>query len=139
MNTGIFPIAGEFGEREPELLARWFADDSSHPLVILKNDRRVGFALVSRPPRNQRESIDYRMAEFYISADQRRLGVGKDAAMLIFKRFGGVWEINEFQYNKPAVTFWRRVVSEYTNGRYRESLTHGELRQVFVAGARGSR
>jgi hypothetical protein len=40
-NTGIFPIAGEFGEREPELLARWFADDSSHPLIILKNDQRV--------------------------------------------------------------------------------------------------
>jgi predicted acetyltransferase len=136
-NTGIFPIAGEFGEREPELLARWFADDSSHPLIILKNDQRVGFALVSRPPRNQRESIDFRMAEFFVAADQRRLGVGRDAAVLIFDRFGGVWEINEFQYNKPAVSFWRRVVSEYTNGRYRESLAHGELRQVFQAGRRG--
>jgi predicted acetyltransferase len=57
--------------------------------------------------------------------------------VLIFDRFGGVWEINEFQYNKPAVSFWRRVVSEYTNGRYRESLAHGELRQVFQAGRRG--
>jgi len=32
MNTGMFPAAGEFGERQAEHMARWFADDSSHPL-----------------------------------------------------------------------------------------------------------
>ena len=131
MNTGIFPVAGEFGEREPELMARWFADDSSHPLVIQKNDRPVGFALVSRPPRHQRDAVDYRMAEFFISSKERRLGVGKDAATLIFNRFAGSWEITEFQYNRPAITFWRSVVSEYTSGRFRESQLHGEVRQVF--------
>ena len=133
MNTGIFPVAGEFGEREPELLARWFADDSSHPLIILKNDKPVGFALVSRPPRHQRDSIDFRLAEFFVVADQRRLGIGKEAAALIFNRFGGTWEVNEFQYNKPAIRFWRSVVSDYTNGRFREARTHGEIRQVFAS------
>lgn len=133
MNTGIFPVAGEFGEREPELLARWFADDSSHPLIILKNDKPAGFALVSRPPRHRRESIDFRMAEFFVTRAQRRLGVGRDAAMLIFNRFGGTCEIDEFQYNKPAITFWRSVVSEYTRGRFQESVLHGEVRQVFAS------
>jgi predicted acetyltransferase len=133
MNTGIFPVAGEFGEREPELLARWFADDSSHPLIILKNDKPVGFALVSRPPRHQRDSVDFRLAEFYVVASQRRLGIGKEAAELIFNRFSGTWEVNEFQYNKPAVQFWRSVVSAYTHGRFRESRTHGEVRQVFAS------
>lgn len=131
MNTGIFPVAGEFGEREPELLARWFADDLSHPLIILKNDRPVGFALVSRPLRNQRDAADFRMAEFFVTAGQRRLGVGRDAAVLIFNRFGGTWEVGEFQYNKPAVMFWRSVVAEYTGGRFRESRSQGEVRQVF--------
>jgi predicted acetyltransferase len=133
MNTGIFPVAGEFGEREPELLARWFADDSSHPLLILKNERPVGFALVSRPPRHERGAVDYRMAEFFVIAKERRLGVGKDAAVLIFNRFGGSWEISEFQYNKAAIMFWRSVVSDYTNGRFRESQLHGEVRQVFAS------
>lgn len=133
MNTGIFPVAGEFGEREPELMARWFADDSAHPLIILKNDRPVGFALVGRPLRNQRNAVDFRMAEFFITEKERRLGVGKDAAVLIFNRFAGSWEISEFQYNKPAIAFWRSVVSDYTNGRYRESHVHGEVRQVFVS------
>lgn len=133
MNTGIFPVAGEFGEREPELMARWFADDSSHPLLILKDDKPIGFALVSRPPRNQREHVDFRMAEFFITAKARRLGAGRDAARLIFNRFSGAWEVMEFLYNKPAVTFWRTVVAQYTGGKFRESVAHGEVKQAFAS------
>ncbi|MGH8187431.1 MAG: hypothetical protein ACREUC_12795, partial [Steroidobacteraceae bacterium] len=66
MNTGMFPASGEYGERQAELMARWFADDSSHPLIIMKNDKPAGFALVARPPRNKREQVDFRMADFFI-------------------------------------------------------------------------
>jgi predicted acetyltransferase len=131
MNTGLFPAVGEYGEREQELMARWFADDSSHPLILLKNERPIGFALVSRPPRNQRDTVDFRMAEFFVTSKQRRLGIGRDAALLIFRRFAGAWEISEFLYNKPAVAFWRSVVNEFTGGKYRESIVHGEVRQLF--------
>jgi predicted acetyltransferase len=112
-------------------MARWFADDSSHPLILLKNERPIGFALVSRPPRNQRDTVDFRMAEFFVTPKQRRLGIGRDAALLIFRRFAGAWEISEFLYNKPAVAFWRSVVNEFTGGKYRESIVHGEVRQLF--------
>ena len=132
MNTGMFPA---YREREAELLARWFADDSSHPLIILKDDRPAGFALVSRPLRNQRDQIDYCMAEFFVTPAARRLGVGRDAARLIFNRFAGTWEVTEFLYNKPAVAFWRAIVSDYTAGRFRETLAHGEVRQVFKSGS----
>ena len=133
MNTGMFPAAGEYGERESELMARWFADDSAHPLIILKDDRPAGFALVSRPLRNQRNQVDFRMSEFFVAVDVRRLGVGKDAARLIFDRFAGTWEITEFLYNQPAVSFWRAIVNDYTQGRFRESVAHGEVRQVFTS------
>lgn len=128
MNTGMFPA---YNEREPELMARWFADDSSHPLLILKDERPAGFALVSRPPRNQREEIDFCMAEFFVAPSSRRLGVGREAAHLIFNRFAGTWLVTEFLYNKAAVAFWRSIVAEYTGGRYRETSAHGEVRQLF--------
>jgi len=134
MNTGIFPAfgqAGEFGGREPDLMARWFADDSSHPLVILQDSRPVGFALVSRPPVNRRGEIDFRLAEFFVTRNVRRLGVGSSAAVLIFSRFAGRWEIIEFVRNSGAVAFWRNVVGKYTGGRYRESVANGEVRHVF--------
>jgi predicted acetyltransferase len=131
MNTGMFPASGEYGERHAELMARWFADDSSHPLVILKDERPAGFALVSRPPRNRRDQVDFRMAEFFVTLKSRRLGIGRDAARLIFNRFAGTWEIVEFLYNKPAVAFWRAILTEYTGSKFQETIAHGEVRQVF--------
>lgn len=137
MNTGMFPA---YGEHQAELMARWFADDSSHPLIILNKDKPAGFALVSRPPRNQRDQIDFRMAEFFVTLKSRRLGIGRDAAQLIFNRFSGAWEVTEFLYNQPAVAFWRAIVAEYSGGKFRESRAQGEVRQVFQSvAARGKR
>jgi len=130
-NTGFFPIHGEFGEREPDLLARWFNDSSCCPILILKDNKPVGFAVVGAPSPLQRANVDYRMAEFFIAPEQRRLGIGRDAVRLIFKRFAGRWEITEFQSNHSAVAFWRNVVSHFSRGQYRERVENAEVKQYF--------
>ncbi len=136
LNTGLFPAFGiddqvaEFGDREPDIMARWFADDSSYPLLILRDKEPQGFALVSRPTM-KRSEVDYRMAEFFIVKDSRRHGVGREAAELIFNRFDGRWEIVEFMRNQGAVAFWRNIVGHYTHGRFQEAVMHGEVRHTF--------
>ena len=133
--TGVFPITGEHGPREAELLARWFRDDRSHPLMILENGRAAGFALVSRPlvaPAAQ-AGPGYRMAEFFVRRDYRRRGVGSMAAGLIFSRFAGSWDVAEAAANTEAVNFWRRTVMAYTHGHYDERVRDGEVRQRFVS------
>jgi predicted acetyltransferase len=134
--TGVFPVHGEHGGREGELLARWFRDERSHPLVILERGVPVGFALVSRPlvPRAE-GAAQYRMAEFYVGRNHRRRGIGRAASALIFSRFAGAWEVGEAQSNSEAVAFWRRVIQGYTHGRYRERLSEGEVRQMFETSA----
>lgn len=135
MNTGMFPAFAapdvEFGDRKTELLARWFADDSSHPLVILRDTVPVGFALVSRPMMKRADSADHRLSEFFVSKSARRRGVGREAAELIFNRFAGSWEVTEILRNQPAVAFWRHVVSAYTSGDFRESVRNGEVHHLF--------
>lgn len=133
MNTGVFPATAEV---QMDLMARWFADASSYPLIILKNERPAGFALVSRPPRNRRDQVDFRMAEFFIASSSRRLGVGRDAAQLIFNRFAGTWEITEFLHNKGAVGFWRTILTEYTGGKFQERVALGEVHQTFTSANR---
>lgn len=142
--AGLFPPTGEFGESRTQLPAAWFADGNSHPLIILQDERPVGFALVSRPSRarfahSPREQVDYKMAEFFIVREGRRRGVGRDAARLIFNRFAGRWQITEFQQNQAAVAFWRSIVSEYTGGRYREAVLYGEVHQFFTSRHAGAR
>jgi len=131
LNTGVFPVQGEFGDREPDMLARWFSDDSAYPLVVMNNDKPVGFAVVSKPSPLQRKQLDFRMSEFFISPSHRRRGIGRDAVQLVFKRFAGRWEITEIQSNRNAVAFWRAVVRECSNGQFRERIENGEVKQHF--------
>ncbi len=136
LNTGVFPILGEVGHSEPDQLARWYADSSAHLLLVLKSGVPAGFAMVARGgPAFGRPQVDYRMAEFFISRPQRRLGVGRLAVPLILDRFAGSWEITEYLRNPGAVNFWRKVVAQYTRGRYEERVANGEVRQTFVSGS----
>jgi predicted acetyltransferase len=140
LNTGMFPALGEIGHREPDQLARWFADRTAVPLLISKGDDAAGFAMIARGSASSaRPPIDYRMAEFFIARPFRRRGVGESAVRLIFDRFAGRWEITEYLRNPGAVNFWRRVVVRYTSGKYQERIANGEVRQVFDSGAQGGR
>jgi predicted acetyltransferase len=132
--TGVFPITGEHGPRQAELLARWFRDDRSYPLLILDGGRPAGFALISRPlvAPAAPPAAEFRMAEFFVRRPFRRRGIGSAAASLIFSRFAGQWEVSEALANTEAVTFWRRTVMTYTKGRYDERVRDGEVRQRFV-------
>lgn len=135
LNTGIFPILGEIGHREPDQLTRWFADSSAKILTVCKSAAPVGFAMVAPGRRLPgRAPVDFHMAEFFIAREHRRLGIGQGAIALIFDRFAGRWEVQEYLRNPSAVKFWRRVVSDYTRGHYEERVESGEVRQTFRSG-----
>ena len=137
LNTGVFSNTslGEIGYSTTDQLARWFGDSSVTPLVILRGNDPVGFAMVARGGAEPgRSPVDYRMAEFFVERAQRRRGIGRLAVELILNRFAGRWEITEYLRNPVAVSFWRRIVANYTQGRYQERVNNGEVRQVFDSG-----
>jgi predicted acetyltransferase len=135
LNTGLFSVLGADSPREQEIFANWFANDQSHPLLILKGSEPVGFALVSRPRivAAGETSANYHMSEFFVRKPFRRAGIGRNAATLIFDRFAGHWEIVEYLRNPGAVTFWRRVLTLYTKGLFTEHSRNGEVRQRFTS------
>jgi predicted acetyltransferase len=102
--------------------------------VILQGADPVGFALVTRlrmPPAAAEGASFFRMSEFFIRRPHRRMGVGRNAATLIFDRFTGDWEIHEYQRNPGAVAFWRRVLAVYCPGSFTERMQNGEVHQRF--------
>ncbi len=141
LNTGLFSVLGADNPREHEIFANWFANDHSHPLVILKGSEAVGFALVSRPriAAAGETPADFNMSEFFVRTPHRRAGIGRDAATLIFDRFAGDWEIVEYQRNSGAVDFWRKVLTAYCKGRFTERSRNGEVRQRFASRASRAR
>ncbi len=133
LNTGLFSVIGGDSPHEDEIFAHWFSSDHSHPLLILKGPEPVGFALVTRPliAASGEAAVNYHMSEFFVRKQYRRVGIGRDAARLIFDRFAGDWEIVEYQRNPGAVAFWRRVLAVYCPGRFTERTHNGEVRQRF--------
>lgn len=129
--SGIFPVSAEWRSRDEEFLADWFRDPAARPFVILADSARAGFARVARLPAWPRGGADYRMSEFFIAPAARRRGVGARAAMLLFSRFEGEWEVLEDSGNRPALTFWRRVIGMQSAGRFREIREGNEIRQRF--------
>lgn len=127
--TGLFPALGALGIAEPDQVQQWLADRQSSLLTILDDQRQAGFALVVRS--HASDGPGYRMAEFFIARAQRRRGLGRGAARLIFDRFAGQWEVVQDAANREAVGFWRNVLATYTRGDYRERTAHGEVRQNF--------
>jgi predicted acetyltransferase len=136
--SGLFPALGEWNAREGEFLVGWFGDATSWPFIIMQGETRSGFALVTRIPSFPPRAVDYRMAEFFVTAAARRRGVGAAAAELLFSRFSGEWEVVEDAYNRPALSFWRRVISRQTGGHYTETREAGEVCHRFRSTARPS-
>jgi predicted acetyltransferase len=136
--TGLFPVLGEWHERQDEFLAGWFADSGAHPFVILFAGQRAGFALVARPPSFPPTTVTFRMAEFFVITEARRRGVGAGAALLLFNRFAGDWEVLEDEHNRGALQFWRRTIGRQTGGRFSETRAGGEVRHRFRTEARPS-
>jgi predicted acetyltransferase len=123
----------EFDEEEGEVdasgrfpaypyLDDYWRDPDRHPFLFRVDGRLAGFALIRRLERPGSEPT-WGLAEFFILRRYRRLGLGRQAAITLFDRFPGRWEVGEIHENTAAITFWRRVIAEYTAGRYSEQGT----------------
>src|ERR1700741_1024650 len=132
--TGVYPSLATTGQTVSEIIQGWFRDDRATAFIILREQEPAGFAVVQRAlgtgdPRTRH----WRLSEFFIRKPYRRKGAGRGAAMLLFSRYAGEWTIPEQSRNPAAVRFWRRVVSEFTNGKYREKRGHGEVAHQFTS------
>lgn len=88
----------------------YWVDGSREPLLFRMDDKIVGFALLNDwSPSGL--GIDRGMGDFFVMRKYRRLGLGKRAALEIVHHRPVIWEIAVRDYNKPAFSFWRTVVS----------------------------
>lgn len=133
--TGVFPSLTTTGQSVTEIIQGWFHDDRATAFVVLREQEPVGFAVVQRSLANGDDpKRHYRLSEFFIRKPFRSRGVGRGAAMLLFARYAGEWMISEQARNSGAIRFWRRVVSEFTNGHFRERRDQGEIAHLFTSG-----
>ncbi|UVI29360.1 GNAT family N-acetyltransferase [Paenibacillus spongiae] len=109
-----------------------WTDEYRRPFIVRVDGEIAGFALVSLDvpkeymalsPAEKTNSI----SEFFIMRKYRRRGVGRDAALSLFERFRGTWEVRQTEGNTSAYAFWKRVISEYKGqDSYLEKRVHND-------------
>ncbi|MFM8479903.1 MAG: GNAT family N-acetyltransferase [Gammaproteobacteria bacterium] len=131
----------EIGAREASVAAAHTELDSALrspgvlALIIERDQLPVGFALIRREAAGEEQR--WRLLDFFVLAEMRRLGVGGAAARLLFDRFVGDWEIVTLSKDSAALHFWRRVLARHAPGRASETRGAGEIVQRFKSsGAR---
>jgi predicted acetyltransferase len=105
--------------RVPSQDAYW-TDPLRHAFLVQVGERLAGFALVQQRSRLTGDEGVNDMAEFFVMRRFRRQRVGEHVAASLFDRFRGPWEVREKAENKAATAFWRRVIGQYTGGRFEE-------------------
>jgi predicted acetyltransferase len=103
-------------------LAPYWQDSWRYPLLVRADEHLAGFGLVHQRSRITGDLGTWDVAEFFVLRHLRRRGVGSEAAMKMFDRFRGPWEVRQMRANREATDFWRAVISRYTGGRYTETV-----------------
>jgi len=100
-------------------LDHYWTESGRDPFFVMVNNRYAGFVLVGNHCYLHEAAQARTIAEFFIMRKYRRNGVGKEVAGRIFDMFKGNWEVLQHGDNEPSKLFWKRVIEEYTGGRFK--------------------
>jgi predicted acetyltransferase len=105
---------GEYGYA----LDRYWDSEGHHAFVATADERYAGFALVNQAVRLGTEG--WWMDQFFVLKKYRRHGLGSILARAVLAALPGRWEIGQMPTNHAAQAFWRKLVGQATNGRFKE-------------------
>lgn len=105
----------------PDDLTSYFTSPNQPFLIKIKNEL-AGFILLNKT--GTQLNIDWNMAEFFILAkfQGRGIGIGQSIAHALWRTHASYWEISIIPENRPALAFWRKTISAFTNGNYTEEI-----------------
>lgn len=97
---------------------RYFTDDDRDAYLIREtaSNKLLDFAMVNTYM--QIYDNGHSIAEYMVIPKYRRNRIGKTAAMELFNRYRGNWEVKPSFNSKKAYLFWEDVVQEYTDNNY---------------------
>lgn len=101
-----------------EYLDSYWTDTDRHAFIVYVKDHIAGFVLVNKIVILEENTGANSIAEFFIMRKYRRKGVGTQVATRILDMFPGQWEVSQVADNIPSTKFWKKVLDEYTNGKY---------------------
>ena len=120
-------VDGRFGYRDLDL---YWTDANRWPFLLYADGKLAGFILVQRIAQNVGAVWD--VAEFFMLRGFRRGGIGTRAAMEIFARFPGLWQVRVMRVSGAACRFWAYAVHAFAGQTVRLSYATAHGREWMV-------
>lgn len=98
----------------------YFEEPSRKAYLIKVYDEIAGFVLLNQATEDATNS--WNMGEFFIIAKFQGVGIGIRAAKEIWNKHPARWEVAVIPHNKPALKFWEKAISEYTDGSFNKNI-----------------
>lgn len=110
----------------PKLPLYWSEPERRFAFLIRMDRRISGFALVTRGSPAVEDPSVLDVAEFFVLRGDRRYGIGRQAAFLLWSRLRGTWTVRVLEANRGGLAFWSNTVAQYTDGAASEFTWGGQ-------------
>jgi predicted acetyltransferase len=122
---------GRFGYHD---LPLYWRDPDRHALLVRIDGKLAGFVLVKRISDISSNELIWDMAEFFVLRGYRRHGVGTVAALQVWRRFPGLWQVRVMQSNRDAHRFWYNAIAAFTRQEIESVVVekNGKLWHYFL-------
>ncbi|MCX7121661.1 MAG: GNAT family N-acetyltransferase [Gammaproteobacteria bacterium] len=115
---------------------KYWKTENTFPFIIKYEDELVGFVIVDQNVSDVKN--DFNIAQFFILRKFLRKGIGKNVAFQCFDKFIGKWEAFVMPGNEGAYRFWRKIIGNYTNNKFKEftRIVNKNTRNIFEFNSR---
>jgi len=134
---GIFEMGDDYKTLQDQYDVQniwWEKPNVLYAFLIRVDGVPAGFIFVATAPHCSADT-DFFVHEFFLMQPFRGVGIAEHAAKEVFQRYRGRWELftNPSEKNKVGQHFWRKTVSNYTQGNYVElqDQTHDGEKLIF--------
>lgn len=110
-------------------LNRFWRHPESKAYLFKVDGELAGFVMIKKYSYLENEKPVNCLDEFFIMRKFRKQKIGTEVAIKIFNMIPGSWQVSETVENKIAQKFWKKVISIYTNGNYKEIISNTKLWQ----------
>lgn len=116
-NDWAFPKDGLY---EAHDFKKYFEESNRQAFLVKIDGELSGFVLLNKI--GTLPDPEWNIGEFFVIAKFQGKGIAKQVAYQIWEQFNGKWEVSVIPENENALAFWRKAITDFTDGHYVEEI-----------------